>query len=334
MSLRIGVVGAGSWGTTLADLLARNGHDVKLWAREPEVVESIRKDRVNAVFLPDSRLEDGIEALGDIGDVVSGVELVVSAPPSHVVREIGQKIAAAVGNQTPTVVSVSKGLEPGTHYTMTHVLEELMPQCGVVALSGPSFAQEVYRGLPTALVAASPNIVAAETTQRVFSNKYFRVYTSPDALGVQLGGALKNVVAIAAGVLDGLNLGSNPRAALITRGLAETSRLGEELGADPHTFAGLAGMGDLILTATGALSRNRTLGIELAKGRALVEILAERQTVAEGINTARVAVELGEITGVELPIASEVEHVLFHGKSSHEALRDLMERELKAERWR
>ena len=334
MSVRIGVVGAGSWGTTLADLLVRNGHDVKLWAREPEVVESIRKDRVNAVFLRDSRLEDGIEALGDIGDVVSGVELVVSAAPSHVVREIGQRIAAAVGNQTPTVVSVSKGLEPGTHHTMTHVLEELMPQCGVVALSGPSFAQEVYRGLPTALVAASPNVVAAETTQRVFSNKYFRVYTSPDDLGVQLGGALKNVVAIAAGVLDGLDLGSNPRAALITRGLAETSRLGEELGADPHTFAGLAGMGDLILTATGALSRNRTLGIELAKGRALDEILAERQTVAEGINTARVAVELGEVTGVELPIAIEVEHVLFHDKSPHEALRDLMERELKAERWR
>ncbi len=334
MSVNIGVVGAGSWGTTLADMLARNGHDVKLWAREPEVVESIRRDRVNTMFLPDSRLQDGVDPREDIAEVVTGAELVVSAAPSHAVRDVGQHIAAAVGDARPTVVSVSKGLEPGTHHTMTHVLEELMPHCGVVALSGPSFAQEVYRGLPTAVVAASADVVAAEKTQRVFANPGFRVYTSPDALGVQLGGALKNVVAIAAGVLDGLDLGTNPRAALITRGLAETSRLGEELGADPHTFAGLAGMGDLILTATGALSRNRTLGIELGKGRALDEILAERRTVAEGINTARVAVELAGITGVELPIASEVEHVLFHAKSPHEALRDLMERELKAERWR
>jgi glycerol-3-phosphate dehydrogenase (NAD(P)+) len=334
VSVQVGVVGAGSWGTTLADLLARNGHDVKLWAREPEVVESIRKDRVNAMFLADSRLQDGVDPREDIADVVTGAELVVSAVPSQHVREVGRHIAAAVGSACPTLVTVSKGLEPGTHHTMTHVLEELMPQCGVVALSGPSFAQEVYRGLPTAVVAAASDVVAAEKTQRVFSNSYFRVYTSPDALGVQLGGALKNVVAIAAGVLDGLDLGTNPRAALITRGLAETSRLGEELGADPHTFAGLAGMGDLILTATGALSRNRTLGIELGRGRALDEILAERHTVAEGISTARVAVELAEITGVELPIASEVEHVLFHAKSPHEALRDLMERELKAERWR
>ncbi len=334
MSVNIGVVGAGSWGTTLADMLARNGHDVKLWAREPEVVESIRRDRVNTMFLPDSRLQDGVDPREDIAEVVTGAELVVSAAPSHAVRDVGRHIAAAVGDARPTVVSVSKGLEPGTHHTMTHVLEELMPHCGVVALSGPSFAQEVYRGLPTAVVAASADVVAAEKTQRVFANPAFRVYTSPDALGVQLGGALKNVVAIAAGVLDGLDLGTNPRAALITRGLAETSRLGEELGADPHTFAGLAGMGDLILTATGALSRNRTLGIELGKGRALDEILAERRTVAEGINTARVAVELAGITGVELPIASEVEHVLFHAKSPHEALRDLMERELKAERWR
>jgi glycerol-3-phosphate dehydrogenase (NAD(P)+) len=315
-------------------MLARNGHAVELWAREPEVVESIRKDRVNTMFMPGSRLQEGVAVREDIADVVAGADLVVSAVPSHAVREIGEQIAAAVGSATPTVVSVSKGLEPGTHHTMTHVLKELMAQCGVVALSGPSFAQEVYRGLPTAVVAASPDIVAAETAQRVFSNRYFRVYTSPDTLGVELGGALKNVVAIAAGVLDGLGLGSNPRAALITRGLAETSRLGEELGADAHTFAGLAGMGDLILTATGALSRNRTLGIELGQGRALEEILAERHTVAEGINTARVAVELAEVTGVELPIAGEVEHVLFHAKSPHEALRDLMERELKAERWR
>ncbi len=332
--MRIGVVGAGSWGTTLADMLVRNGHDVRLWAREAQVVESIRKNRVNSVFLPDCPLQEGIQPFEDIGEVVTGAEMVVSAAPSHAVRAVGREVALAIGDETPTVVSVSKGLEPGTHHTMTHVLEELVPQCGVVALSGPSFAREVFRERPTAVVAASHDVVAAERAQRTFSNSYFRVYTSPDALGVQLGGALKNVVAIAAGVLDGLDLGNNPRAALITRGLAESSRLGEELGADPHTFAGLAGMGDLILTATGALSRNRSLGLELAKGRALDEVLAERQTVAEGVNTARAAVELANLTGVELPIATQVEQLLFHGKMPHEAIRDLMGRQLKSERWR
>ena len=332
--MRIAVVGAGSWGTTLADMLVRNGHDVRLWAREAQVVESIRKNRVNSVFLPDCPLREGIQPFEDIGEVVTGAEMVVSAAPSHAVRAVGREVALAIGDETPTVVSVSKGLEPGTHHTMTHVLEELVPQCGVVALSGPSFAREVFRERPTAVVAASQDVVAAERAQRTFSNSYFRVYTSPDALGVQLGGALKNVVAIAVGVLDGLDLGSNPRAALITRGLAESSRLGEELGADPHTFAGLAGMGDLILTATGALSRNRSLGLELAKGRALDEVLAERQTVAEGVNTARAAVELADLTGVELPIATQVEQLLFHGKAPHEAIRDLMGRQLKSERWR
>ena len=332
--MQIGVVGAGSWGTTLADMLARNGHDVRLWAREAEVVESIKEDRVNSIFHPDSPLHKSIEASGDIAEVVSSAEIVVSAAPSHAVRAVGRQIADAIGSAAPLVVSVSKGLEPGTHHTLTHVLEELVPQCGVVALSGPSFAQEVYRRLPTAVVAASADVIAAEKAQRSFSNSYFRVYTSTDALGVQLGGALKNVVAIAAGVLDGLDLGNNSRAALITRGLAETSRLGEELGADPHTFAGLAGMGDLILTATGTLSRNRSLGLELAKGRSLNDIVAERQTVAEGINTAQAAVELSAITGVELPIATEVAQVLFHGKTPQEAIRGLMERELKSERWR
>jgi glycerol-3-phosphate dehydrogenase (NAD(P)+) len=298
------------------------------------VVESIRKNRVNSVFLPDCPLQEAIQPFEDIGEVVTGAEMVVSAAPSHAVRAVGQEVALAIGDETPTVVSVSKGLEPGTHHTMTHVLEELVPHCGVVALSGPSFAQEVFRERPTAVVAASQDMVAAERAQQTFSNNYFRVYTSPDALGVQLGGALKNVVAIAAGVLDGLDLGSNPRAALITRGLAESSRLGEELGADPHTFAGLAGMGDLILTATGALSRNRSLGLELAKGRTLDEVLAERQTVAEGVNTARAAVELAHLTGVELPIATQVEQLLFHGKMPQEAIRDLMGRQLKSERWR
>lgn len=332
--MRVGVIGAGSWGTTLADMLAKNGHEVRIWAREPEVVESINKDRVNAVFLPDCRLHPKIAAEGEIAGVVAGAELVVSAAPSHAVRTIAEQVGNAIGNETPVIVSVSKGLEPTTHHTMSHVLEELIPKSPVVVLSGPSFAQEVFQGRPTAVVVASSDPIAAETTQQVFSNGYFRVYTSPDAVGVQLGGALKNVVAIAAGLLDGLELGHNPRAALITRGLAETTRLGEELGADPLTFAGLAGLGDLILTATGSLSRNRTLGIELAQGRTLPEIMAGRRTVAEGVNTAKVAAELAEQTGVELPIASEVEQILFENKAPQQAIQDLMERELKAERWR
>ena len=332
--MRIGVIGAGSWGTTLADMLAKNGHDVRIWAREPEVVSGIKQDRVNCVFLPDCRLHKGIEAYGEIGDVVEGAEVLVSATPSHAVRGVGEVVASAVGSKKPLLVSVTKGLEPVSHHTMTRVWEELVPQSSIVALSGPSFAKEVFQRRPTAVVAASHDLIAAEVVQRAFSNSYFRVYTSPDAVGVQLAGALKNVVAIAAGMLDGLHLGHNPRAALITRGLAETARLGEELGADPHTFAGLAGMGDLMLTATGALSRNRTLGIELAEGRTLEEILSERQSVAEGVNTARVAVELGAATGVELPIATEVEQILFHGKALKTAIQDLMERDLKAERWR
>ncbi len=332
--MRIGVIGAGSWGTTLADMLAKNGHEVRIWAREPEVVEGIREDHVNPVFLPGARLHHAVVAHAEIAQVVEQAEMVVSAAPSHAVRTVGEGVAAAIGNKKALIVSVTKGLEPGTHHTMTRVWEELVPHGKVVALSGPSFAEEVFGGYPTAVVAACADESAAETVQRVLSNSYFRVYTSPDAVGVQLGGALKNVVAIAAGMVDGLDLGHNPRAALITRGLAETARLGEELGADPHTFAGLAGMGDLILTATGGLSRNRTLGIELAKGASLNEILAQRHSVAEGVNTAQVAVELGAATGVELPIATEVTRILFNGKSPQEAIQDLMERELKSERWR
>ncbi len=332
--MRIGVIGAGSWGTTLADMLAKNGHHVRIWAREAEVVSGIKQDRVNSVFLPDCCIHEGIEASGEIGEIVERAEVLVSAAPSHAVRAVGEAVASAVGSGKPLLVSVTKGLEPGSHNTMTRVWEELVPQSAIVALSGPSFAEEVFQSRPTAVVAASDDMTAAEVVQRAFSNSFFRVYTSPDAVGVQLAGALKNVVAIAAGMLDGLQLGHNPRAALITRGLAETARLGEALGADPHTFAGLAGMGDLMLTATGALSRNRTLGIELAEGKTLEEILSERQSVAEGVNTARVAVELGAATGVELPIATEVEQILFHGKSPQTAIQDLMERDLKAERWR
>jgi len=331
--VRVGVVGAGSWGTTLADLLAGNGHQVHLWAREPEVVESINTRHENEVFLAGARLSDALEARATIAEVVGNAELVVSATPSHAVRDVARDIAASLPPGRVPVVSVSKGLEPGTYRFLSAVLEESMPGRPVVALSGPTFAREVYERHPTALVAASDDPEAAVEAQHVFSNSYFRVYTSPDLVGVQLGGALKNVIALAAGILVGLDLGHNAQAALITRGLAEIARLGASLGADPLTFAGLAGLGDLVLTATGELSRNRSLGIELGRGRALPDIMAERRTVAEGVNTARTAVELAKREGVELPIATEVERVLFEDKPPRQAIADLMERTLKAEQW-
>ncbi len=332
--MRIGVVGAGGWGTTLADLLARNGHDVALWARESEVVDAITTSHVNTVFLPGSPLHDTLRAEGAIPDTVRGAELVVVAVPSHVMKPVAAEMGRSLDRATPVVVSVSKGLEPESLATMTEVLEDALPATSVAALSGPSFAQEVYQRQPTAVVAASRDPRAAELIQQAFANGYFRVYRSADVIGIQLGGALKNVIAIAAGILEGLGLGNNSRAALITRGLAEIARLGAVLGADPLTFAGLAGMGDLVLTATGALSRNRSLGMDLGRGRSLGEIMAERRTVAEGVTTARSAVELGERSGVELPIAGEVARILFEGKSPRQAIRDLMERELKSEQWR
>ncbi len=331
--MRAAVVGAGSWGTTLANLLARAGHEVAIWAREPEVVESINRGHVNELFLPGRPLHAGVVAHRDIPATVRGAELVVSAAPSHAVRSVSGVVAAAL-DRRPVVVSVSKGLEMGTLAMMSSVLEETLPGLSIVALSGPTFALEVYAGQPTAVVAASADLTAAERVQQAFSTAAFRVYTGSDVVGVELGGALKNVIALAAGILEGMGLGHNPRAALITRGLAEMTRLGEALGADPATFAGLAGMGDLILTATGQLSRNRSLGVEIGKGRNYTDVLAERRSVAEGVHTARAAVELGQRTGIELPIASEVSQILFEGKSPRRAIADLMERELKAEQWR
>jgi glycerol-3-phosphate dehydrogenase (NAD(P)+) len=331
--MEIAVIGGGSWGTALADMLARQEHNVRIWAREQEVVESIRIERVNSLFLPHSPLSPGLRACAEIVEAVSGADMVVSATPSHAVREISGEVYAALGGASPVVVSVSKGLEESTLKPMTEVMAETLPGLSAVALSGPSFAGEVYRQHPTAVVVAGHDAAAAEFTQRVFSTSYFRVYTSRDPYGVQLGGALKNVIAIAAGVLEGLGMGHNPRAALITRGLAEMTRLGQALGCNPVTFGGLAGMGDLILTAAGAQSRNRSLGEELGRGRKLDEILAGRRTVAEGVRTTKAAVTLSGLAGVELPIAQEVGNVLFDGKDLKQAISDLMERELKPEHW-
>lgn len=330
----VAVLGGGAWGTALADLLVRKGVPVLLWAREPDVVESINREHVNALFLPGARLAPGLRATGDLAETVRGAGVVVSAAPSFAVRAVMTQAARALTDR-PLVVSVSKGLEPERLETLSCVLAEVLPPGSPIAvLSGPSFAQEVHERQPTAVVAAATDHAVAQRVQQVFSSGYFRVYSHTDVLGVELGGALKNVIALAAGILEGLGLGHNARAALITRGLAEITRLGVALGADPTTFAGLAGMGDLILTATGALSRNRTLGVELGQGRRLDEALAGRKSVAEGVNTARSAVALGQRHGVELPIAREVAEILFQGKSPRQAVTDLMERDLKAEQWR
>jgi glycerol-3-phosphate dehydrogenase (NAD(P)+) len=332
----VAVVGGGAWGTTLADLLARKGEAVTLWAREPEVVAGINHEHVNAVFLPGASLAPSLTATAELATAVGNAEVLVCAVPSHAMRQVMTDAAAACrGKARPMLVSVSKGLEPERLTTMSCVLADVFgPGSPVAAVSGPTFAREVYDRQPTAVVAASREHDVAQRVQELFSTPRFRVYTHTDVVGVELGGALKNVIALAAGILEGLGMGDNPRAALITRGLAEITRLGVALGADPLTFAGLAGMGDLVLTATGAQSRNHTLGMALGAGKSLAEAQAGKATVAEGVNTARTAVALAARHNVDLPIAREVAAILFEGKAPRLALADLMERELKREQWR
>jgi glycerol-3-phosphate dehydrogenase (NAD(P)+) len=329
----VAVLGAGSWGTTLADLLARKGHEVRLWAFEPEVVDAINRRHVNEVFLPGCPLAESLTATGDPVRATSGAEVVVTVAPSHVLRRVVETARPGIAKNA-LMVSATKGIEPESLALMSTVLTETVSTQRLAVLSGPSFALEVYQGQPTAVVAASGSDEAARAAQEVFATSRFRVYTNRDVAGVELGGALKNVIAIAAGVLEGLGLGNNPRAALITRGLAEMTRLGVAMGADPLTFAGLAGMGDLILTTTGALSRNRALGLALAGGETLAHHTATHRSVAEGANTARAALALAARLGVELPICEQVSDILFANKPARTALAELMERTLKAEQWR
>lgn len=330
---RVAVLGAGSWGTTLADLLARKGQSVRLWAFEPEVVETINTRHENSIFLPGCPLAPGLVATADAVAAVDGAEVVVTVAPSPVLRRVIEQARPGIGREA-IVVSATKGIEPGSLALMSRVVEEVLPERSVAALSGPSFALEVYQQQPTAVVAAARSAACAAEVQAVFATARFRVYSAADVIGVELAGAVKNVIAIAAGILEGLGLGNNPRAALITRGLAEMTRLGVAMGADPLTFAGLAGMGDLILTTTGALSRNRALGVALAGGQTLKEYTAAHRSVAEGANTAQAALELATRHGVELPICAQVAGILFEGKPARQAVADLMERTLKSEQWR
>jgi glycerol-3-phosphate dehydrogenase (NAD(P)+) len=330
---RIAVVGAGSWGTTLANVLARKGETVRLWAYEPEVVQAINGRHENPLFLPGLALVPELTASGDIAETVSDAELILSAAPSHAVRAVAKRMVGAVAPGT-LVVSATKGIENDTLALMSQIFAELLPDARFAVLSGPSFALEVCHGQPTAVVAASRDPASASQVQRIFATKTFRVYSHGDVIGVELAGALKNVIAIAAGILEGLGLGHNPRAAVITRGLAEITRLGLSMGADPLTFAGLAGMGDLVLTTTGSLSRNRALGVAVAQGETLEQHRTAHRSVAEGANTSRAGAALGARMGVELPIIEKVCQVLFHGKSAREAVGELMGRELKSEQWR
>ena len=328
---KIGVVGAGSWGTALADLLAGKGYAVDLWAYEPEVARSINEDRENRLFLPEIILEKGLRASNDLAGVVSGKDMVLMVTPTHETRRVAG-IAAPHIPDDAIVVSASKGIENQTLLTMTGVLGELLPGGDrLAAISGPSFAIEVAQKTPTVVTAAASRIDIANDVQAIFAAPHFRVYTNTDVIGVELGGAIKNVIAIASGIVDGLGLGLNTRAALITRGLAEIRRLGIRMGANPHTFAGLAGVGDLILTCTGTLSRNHTVGKMIGEGKKLDDILAEMRMVAEGVKTAKSVYSLSKSLNVEMPIADSVYAVLYDDLEPAAGVYQLMTRSLKGE---
>jgi glycerol-3-phosphate dehydrogenase (NAD(P)+) len=330
---KICVLGAGSWGTTLANILAEKGFDISLWIREEELYQIVLKTRENAFFLPGIKLAQNITPVNSIEDAVKGRVVVVCVVPSHGVRDVFQK-AAAILPKDAIVVSASKGIEQETLLTVSQILKQTLPKTmhkNLSVLSGPTFAKEVSRKLPTAICVASNKKAAAEKVQQIFNTSSFRVYTNDDMIGVELGGALKNVIAISAGISDGLGLGMNARAALITRGLAEISRLGVSMGGYAATFAGLSGLGDLVLTCTGELSRNRSVGMLIGKGRKLPDILSEMKMVAEGVKTAEAAYALAKKHGVEMPITEQVYRVLYENKSPKDAVMDLMTRRLKEE---
>lgn len=331
---RVAVVGAGSWGTALAGLLANRGHDVLLWSFEEHVARAVREDRRNP-YLPGVELPARLAVTHQLAEAVRGREVVVSVSPSQFV---GQVMAAAAPHIPPEalLVSASKGIEMQTLRRMDEVLGAVMPPSVMerfCVLSGPSFATEVAREEPTAVVVASADGESAERAQALFQTPFFRVYTNRDVVGVELGGALKNVIALAAGTAAGLGFGHNTLAALVTRGLAEMTRLGVALGADRATFSGLAGMGDLVLTCTGALSRNRTVGYRLGKGESLDQILSDMNAVAEGVKTAEAVHALASRHGVEMPIAEQVYGIVHEGLAPSEALRALMLRDPKPEEW-
>jgi glycerol-3-phosphate dehydrogenase (NAD(P)+) len=334
---RIAIIGAGAWGTALSIVLGRrDGHQVCLWAYENEVCRSIAKHRINDLFLPDYVIPSNVEVTNDLSTALRNVEIVLSVMPSHHARALFRQMAQHLSSEM-LLVSATKGLENDTLKRVSEIIEEIVAEAcrfapRVAALSGPSFAKEVARGDPTAITVASGDGELATEIQREFSDQTFRVYTNEDVVGVELGGSLKNVIAIAAGVVEGLGLGHNTAAALITRGLAEITRLAVACGARRETMAGLAGMGDLVLTCTGGLSRNRSVGVELGRGRKLREIMAGMHgMVAEGVLTTNAAMGLAQRYSVEMPITEQIQAILHEEKSPKDAIRELMTRPGKVE---
>lgn len=332
---RLAILGGGSWGTALAIILSRSrrAHDISLWVHDPALVEAMQRERENRRYLPGNSLPPSARVTSRIAEAVADAQIVVGAVPTAHARAVYSEVARH--NAKPSIwVSASKGLEPSTHKRMSEVISaSLAPKSpmGIAVLSGPSFAVEAVCGEPTAVVLACSDLRLAAELQEEFAAPNFRLYTNEDVLGVELAGAMKNVIAIGAGVCQGLGLGTNSLAALITRGLAEMTRLAVKLGAQPETLSGLAGLGDLVLTCTGSLSRNRHVGIQLGKGRPLAEVLAEMRMVAEGVGTAPALLALASESHVELPITEQVDAILHRGKPPREAIRDIMERPQKRE---
>jgi len=331
--MRIAVLGAGSWGTTLAILLANNSHDVSLWSYRESYTEDIRTSRVNPSFLPGVTIPESVFATGDLHMAVEGRSMIVGAVPSQYLRGVVAGLRG-VDFRGVTVVNVAKGIENGTLMTMSEMLHDTLPHLpsnNIATLSGPSHAEEVSKGIPTTVVAASLDPGTAQKVQTAFMTPRFRVYASTDLRGVEIGGSLKNVIAIAAGIIDGANLGDNTKAAVMTRGIAEIARVGVAMGAHLRTFSGLSGIGDLMVTCMSRHSRNRHVGVEIGKGRKLADILSEMVMIAEGVATAQSAYDLSRKVGVETPIIAEVHKILFEGKDPLVACHDLMTRDPKGE---
>ena len=329
----IAIIGAGAWGTGLAIVLGRKGtHRVRLWAHELDVCQSINEKRINEKFLAGREIPEGVSASNDLATVLENAEIVVSVMPSQHCRNLFERMRPLIQSQA-LVVTATKGLEESSLLRMSEVIAQVLQRTnGIGALSGPSFAQEVARGDPTAVTIASTDTDLQRLVQQEFSGSSFRVYTNSDIIGVELGGALKNIIAIAAGICDGLGFGHNSAAALITRGLAEMTRLAVACGGRAETMAGLAGLGDLVLTCTGGLSRNRSVGVELGRGKKLPEIIAAMHgMVAEGVFTTTAAVGLARARNVEMPITEQMHAILHHGKSPREAIQELMTRSGKSE---
>ncbi len=327
--MKISVIGSGGWGTALAILLSKNSHEVILWSWQEEESEKLKKDRENKAFLPGVKIPDGIEFTSDLEEAVKKAEAVVTVLPSHKLRDYAKKMAPYIGDRL--IINCTKGLEQGTYKTMSECIKEEIKDARVAVLTGPSHAEEVARFIPTAVVASAENMEDAEIARELFMCESFRVYTNSDLKGIEIGGALKNVIALCAGMIDGLGYGDNTKAALMTRGLAEITRLGIAMGARRETFMGLTGIGDLIVTCTSMHSRNRRAGILLGQGKSLEETLDEIKMVTEGITTCSAAYELSKKAGVEMPIVNEAYSVLYENKNPKSAVLDLMIRDKKEE---